>query len=649
MKARNVAAVVGDGLLADLVCEKLLEQDGDLEVVRGTNIASGVPETAKLVIVAYDEERADEDAQTQAELRRLGMPWLCGFIALHEAVVGPLVRPGKPGCPLCAGYRRREPEEVQEQLLARLIAPDDNRHEERPSRTAIRQTACLLAAEAWKALRNERPLTEEHVYLMRLDTLECSLHFFLPDPMCPVCGQLRDDTEEAATIVLKPNPKPYAGEYRCRPLSELKLTLARDYVDARTGLFNGKYHHLASAFANVSVNWPSPMGDEVTGGRGHSYAESEMTAILEGLERYCGLSPRGKRTVVRDSYRHVAAHALDPTRVGVYAKEQYALQGFPFEPFDPDRPIDWVWGYSFGQERPLLVPELLAYCSLPFAGGHVHETTNGCALGGSLEEAILYGMLEVVERDSFLMAWYAQLPAPGLDPATAGDKELTLMIERLHATSGYEVLLFDTTTENGIPSIWAVAKNRRAAGANLICAAGAHLDPARAAKSAIHELANTVLMLGEYDEESREEAGQMYRDATLVRQMSDHALLYGLPEAEARLRFLLGGDRPLHSFGERFKRKRNHSDLTDDLKMVLQTFRDLRLDVIVVDQTAAETLRNGLHSVKTIIPGMLPMTFGHERVRLTGLDRLYHVPVALGYADQPLTAERINPYPHPFP
>ena len=71
--------------------------------------------------------------------------------------------------------------------------------------------------------------------------------------------------------------------------------------------------------------------------------------------------------------------------------------GFPFTEFDPDRPIDWVWGYSFLQERPILVPELLAYYSLGGRSqGFVYETSNGCALGGSLEEAILYGIFEVV-------------------------------------------------------------------------------------------------------------------------------------------------------------------------------------------------------------------------------------------------------------
>ncbi len=182
------------------------------------------------------------------------------------------------------------------------------------------------------------------------------------------------------------------------------------------GFLNGKMIDLMSPFADSSINLPLFSGDEGCAGRTHSYADSEMTAILEGLERYCGMSPRGKRTAVHDSYLNLKELALDPVLVGVHGKEQYERPGFPFRPFDPSRQIDWVWGYSFLQERPILVPELLAYYSSGCGHGFVYETSNGCALGGSLEEAIFYGILEVVERDSFLMTWYAELPLAPLDP-----------------------------------------------------------------------------------------------------------------------------------------------------------------------------------------------------------------------------------------
>jgi ribosomal protein S12 methylthiotransferase accessory factor len=296
-----------------------------------------------------------------------------------------------------------------------------------------------------------------------------------------------------------------------------------------------------------------------------------------------------------------------------------------------------------------LVPELLSYYSLGCGHGFVYETSNGCALGGSLEEAIFYGIMEVVERDSFLLTWYAQLPLTRLDPYSANDKELELMIDRARAAAGYDIHLFNSTMEHGIPSVWALAKNRKQKGLNIICAAGAHLDPVRAVKSAVFELAGMMLTLDDKLEENRDEVEKMLHDSSLVRKMDDHGMLYGLPQAEERLQFLLDDDRPMRTFAEEYGEKVNHPDLTEDLQEILQEFRRLQLEVIVVDQTTPEIARNGLHCVKVLIPGMLPMTFGHHLTRITGLERILRVPVELGYAERPLDFEQLNPHPHPFP
>jgi ribosomal protein S12 methylthiotransferase accessory factor len=306
--------------------------------------------------------------------------------------------------------------------------------------------------------------------LINMITLKSSCHFFLPNPQCPVCGRLPVDSSTEARISLQPSLKISADSYRCRPMNDLKKVLIQDYLDYKTGIFNGEMQDLASPFADASVN-----------------------------------------------LKH---QALNPITVGVHAKEQYSRLGFPFKPFNPDRPIDWVWGYSFLQERPILIPELLAYYSLGCGHGYVYETSNGCALGGSLEEAIFYAIMEVVERDSFLLTWYARLPIPRIDLNSINDQEIRLMVERLQVVAGYDVLLFNSTMEHGIPSVWAIAKNRKRKGVNLICAAGAHLDPIRAARSAIHELVGMIKMLDQKFEENQEEYVRMLHDSSLVQRMS---------------------------------------------------------------------------------------------------------------------------------
>ncbi|TDF98017.1 TOMM precursor leader peptide-binding protein [Paenibacillus piri] len=642
-------AIIGEGGLADLVGGEL---SALCRIVRLSDFKGGVPESADFALVLHDAWQPSVHREAEELLRAAGIPWLRGFVAFGEGVIGPLVRPGMSGCTQCADTRRllagRDRKETW-MLEQRLAEAGGISHDAWASRTGLIQMAQLLVKESLEILRGSRPRSEERMFFMDMKTLQCTSHFFLPDPQCPVCSRLPDDTPARARISLQPSPKISGKSYRCRSLDDLADFLVEQYLDYKTGFLNGKMVDLVSPFADVSVNLPMFDQDEVTAGRTHSYTESELTAIMEGLERYCGMAPRGKRMMVRDSYSNLADHALHPESVGLYAKEQYEQPDFPFRPFHPDEPIDWVWGYSFERESPILVPQQLAYYSSSCGQGFVYETSNGCALGGSLEEAIFYGIMEVVERDAFLMTWYAQLSLPRLDPYSAGDQELELMVNRLQAVAGFEVLLYNATMENGIPSVWAMAKNLKSNGVNLICAAGAHPDPVRAAKSAVHELSGMTLTLDGKFEANRERYMQMFHDPSLVHGMEDHSMLYSLPEAEERLQFLLEENRPLRAFHEQFNRSPAHPDLTDDLKDVLQAFLRLNLDVIVVDQTTPELQRNELYCVKVLIPGMLPMTFGHHLARVTGLERVLEVPAKLGYAKQPLRPEQLNPHPHPFP
>lgn len=646
----SFVVIVGEGWLADKVCAELSARH---PVFRQKDFEKRFPASTDLVLALDDTWNPAVHQQAEEVMRDTSIPWLRGFVAFGEGVVGPLVQPNAPGCSQCADLRRilggQERHEMLE-VQGKLAEVGGIAKDPWASNPGLLQLTHIIVSEAGRILDGQRGQSEGRVCLTNLKTLSSSWHSFVPDSLCPVCSQVPEDSPELAAISLQPSRKIAAGSFRCTPLDELKNVLVKDYLDDRMGLFNSKMYDLVTPFADASVNMPMFSGDEGTAGRTQAYSDSELTAILEGLERHCGLQPRGKRTSVHDSYRNLEEHALNPLKVGVHTDEEYGMPGYPFSKFNPDRKIDWVWGYSLTEERPILVPELLAYYSLGCGpSGFVYETSNGCALGGSREEAIFYGIMEVVERDSFLLTWYAQLNLPRLDPLTAEDEELQLMIERMRAVAGYDLYLFNSTMEHGIPSVWAMAKNRKDKGLNLILAAGAHLDPVRAAKSAIQELAGMMLNLDEKLENNRAKYEKMLYDDSLVRQMDDHGMLYGLPQAEERFKFLLEDSRPMRSFQDEFNWRSEHSDLTDDLREILEKFQSRNLDVIVVDQTAPELEKNGLYCVKVLIPGMLPMTFGHHLTRLTGLERVLKVPAELGYVDEPLTFEQLNHKPHPFP
>lgn len=638
----------GHGLLANFVYDQLSHSYS----AKRQSILDDVPEDTKLALVLHDAWYPSIHQKADESFRTARIPWFRGFASFGEGIIGPFVRPDSPGCSRCADMRRiiagADSQEMWE-FQMRMAAEASPRQDVWASRMGLSHMANLICNEVQRILQGIPSNLEERIFITNLKTLTNSSHYFLPDPSCQICSRLPDDTAERARIKLTSRLKTSGNGYRCRSIDELKAALARDYLDERTGIMNGKVQDLTLPFADVIVNLPLFGADEGVAGRSNSYEMSEQTAILEGLERYCGIRPRGKRTVVRNSYRQLENNAINPIRVGLHEKEQYEKSEFPFKPFHPDRPMNWVWGYSFLSERPILVPELLAYYSLGYSEGLVYETSNGCALGGSLEEAIFHGIMEVVERDAFLLTWYAYLPLPRLNLRSADDKELQLMVDRLYEVTGYDLYFYNSTMEHGIPSVFGVAKNRESKGLNLICAAAANPDPISAVKSTIYELAGTMARQDEKLEENRQKYEAMLRDPFAVHTMEDHGLLYGLPEAEERLHFLLDDHRPLRTFSEEFKQPHANIDLKDDLQDILQKFRQLNLEVIVVDQTTPITKRNGLYCVKVLIPGMLPMTFGHHLTRVKGLKRVLTVPMELGFTKAPLTYDQLNPNPHPFP
>lgn len=640
--------IEGDGLLADYVQRHL---SGKFTLLRKKK-PSEVPQNIKLALVLHDAWNPSAHHLAEQKFRAANVPWLRGFTRLGKGIIGPLVLPAQTGCSCCADMRLITADFEREEtwrIQNKLAVEGGMQRDVWTSHAGYSHITHLIVSEAERILQGKHTCSGVRMFLTDLTDLTVSSHIIIPEPHCPVCSKLPVDSSELAEINLQSSPKINGGSYRCRSLNDLKSGLKRDYLDSYIGILNGKMQDSKLPFADVVVNLPMFGGDEGAAGRSINYESSEIIAVLEGLERYCGIEPRGKQKSVRDSFDNLKNIALDPNRVGLHEDEQYEKPNFPFKPFHPKTPMNWVWGYSLLQNRSILIPERLAYYSLGNGEGFVYETSNGCALGGSIEEAIFHGILEVVERDSFLLTWYGRLALPKLDPYSATDNELLLMVERLRETAGYDLHLFNSTMEHGIPSIWAIAKNKNTKGLNLICAAGASLDPVNAAKSAIYELAGMMRYHDGKLEGNREKYQRMLTDPYEVRTMEDHGLLYGLPEAEERLNFLLEESRPRRTFAEEYHSMPGNIDLKDDVEELLHRLRNVDLEVIVIDQSSPVTKRNGLYCVKVLIPGMLPMTFGHHLARLKGLDRVLNVPRQLGFTQESLTYEQLNPFPHPFP
>lgn len=654
-------ALIGRGRLSDGLASGLAHHCG-LRVRTSSDIADRELVDVDLLVSAFDGWERRHNDVLRAACAEHRVPWVPVWAELGRVVVGPSQVPGTPGCISCVEERRKR--NRQDPMGIDAVW---ERHEDalssRPSSwltaLSVDTVSSLVSLEVRRVMTATGglapPMSQQAQLHMRLDDLRISRHSFLPIPGCEICADaLEDDSAESALMSLCSRPKPGPGRYRIRSAAPLREDLIGSYVDDETGLIGSlKTGHIGGlAMAEAALGRRSLVMDANGYGRSNSYLASEATALLEALERYAGLQPLARRPVVRGSFAELSDHAVDPRRLGVYPPERHEVAGFPFQQYDQTARYSWMWGYSFARRAPILVPETIAYYAVkgpdrprqPF----VYECSNGCALGGCLEEAILYGLLEVAERDAFLLTWHARMSVPRLDHRALSGPQARLLVEGIES-EGYEVRLYDTTPEYGVPCVWAMAVNRdnwQEDAPKVACTAASHLDPAQALLQGLHELGPALSGLRRRFPAGRHLAKQMTLDDDLVHNMPDHALLYGHEDVWNRLSFLgseVSGERPAPSWPVI-----RNNDLRDDLQQAIDRFLTAGLDVIVIDQTAPEHAERQLHCVKVIVPGALPMTFGHHCRRLD-LPRLLSVPAQLGFREHPLRPDEVNVRPHPFP
>ena len=577
-----------------------------------------------------------------------------------EVVIGPLwSADGTSGCAGCAQVRtadRHAPERAR--APGRPAAVEEDKQPE-PSHVPAALLPPAVGQFISGLLRQDGPLLAPGELLSLAPDGVLRRHPVRPSFRCAVCGagpDLRagDPTEPPPARVLVPRPTSAALPDRGRPPFGLDPDRMRDALaDPRFGPVLRIQRDGLAGIAMAEINL---LGGKFAGhGRGTTFRHAELVACLEAFERIGGY-PHVAPIVFDASARELGERALELSAVGHYTARQLASPLCHLKPFDEDTPMDWVWGHLLDSGRPLLVPAELGFYQYgyPAAPGRPRrtqffdESSSGSALGGSYEEAVLHGLLELAERDAFLLSWHRAAPLPRIAPEEVTDPECRLLIRQIE-DQGYEVHLLVATSDLAVPVVWAMARRPDGRLPTNFNSAGASADPVQAAKSALWELCQLIGVGVNWDVE---ELRPMVADPWLVDELLDHHKRYAYPELLPRVEAVLGG--PVVSLAEAFPgwpgvfTDAAGGDVTEGLRFVAGLFRAAGLDrIVVVDQSTPEHTAAGLCSVKALVPGILPMCFGQAQQRLAGLPRLAR---ALTDAHGTPPREEDFPFdPHPFP
>lgn len=253
--------------------------------------------------------------------------------------------------------------------------------------------------------------------------------------------------------------------YRLR--SEMNTeAILRKWYDPDGGTITHRYRELRSSYieAGGMELRIGPAYVETGFGRAYRRQDAMKLAVLEALERYCGMCDRTAPAAKRFSYEQVSEQAVDPAVFGLHDVIAMAHPAFRLLQYKENLPVYWTPVLSMKERREVLVPEQLVY----FADGHfrsgtnrfVYDSSNGLALGSTWEEAALHGLFEVIERDNFLCAWYNRLPLREIDISGSPLEELKQLIYFLEL-EGIQIRFFDISMELKVPSVWALAYDTR--------------------------------------------------------------------------------------------------------------------------------------------------------------------------------------------
>lgn len=319
-------------------------------------------------------------------------------------------------------------------------------------------------------------------------------------------------------------------------------------------------------------------------------------------------------------------NAVDPRTVIQFHESQYKLNDFPLEPFDEIIAYEWVEGKDeiTGESKHLLAD--LVY--FPYFGEtppYFFANSSGVAAHPDLQKAIESSVLELIERDSFMIAYLTGLSYPTISVGSL-PRYLQERISTLEQ-EGFEVTLKDHTLDLA-PVVTVMVQNEALVYTN--CASCSRFEFESAIDHALMEVEASVL-------------ARLQNGPAPVLKPSDvamplqHGALYEQKGYYRRVNFMFEGE--VRMLGEQSTPVNNWNKLLDkfqqmDVPLVTTQF-------FLSDQYGG----NGdLYIVRSIVPGLVPMTFGY-RQEPGGMKRLYDVARQKG---KRLTYGNIRKFPHPF-
>lgn len=231
----------------------------------------------------------------------------------------------------------------------------------------------------------------------------------------------------------------------------------------------------------------------VYAGKGATREQAKASAMMEGFERYSAERQDidGERTFV-DTYNNIkdSKNVLDP-------KDLLLPKNYGNENVENSR-LEWIEAEDIISEERIYVPSNAVFHPYiptrevsPSPIAIFKGNTNGLASGNIIEESVLHGIFEVVERDAWSIFELTKRNKKEISQDNIDNEIINELLDKFHS-QGIDIKLMDITADLKITTIAASADDTVLKDpALLTLGVGTHLNPEVAVIRALTEVAQS--------------------------------------------------------------------------------------------------------------------------------------------------------------
>ena len=233
-------------------------------------------------------------------------------------------------------------------------------------------------------------------------------------------------------------------------------------------------------------------GVSVYAGKGATVEQARASAMMEGFERYSA----EKQDIDQEKISISAYNEIKNDSV-LNPRDLLLPKSFENQNIEMQK-LEWIEAEEIISESPILVPANAVFHPYipnreikPSAMAMFKGNTNGLASGNVIEEAVLHGIFEVVERDAWSIFELTKRNKKQIDLDTIENDTVRELVEKF-TSQGIKIKLMDITADLKIPTIVASADDTVLKDAALLTlGVGTHLNPEIAAIRALSEVAQS--------------------------------------------------------------------------------------------------------------------------------------------------------------